>query len=92
MHIDLEEEMHCADNFMVAHYNMNEVVLFLTMTIENVHNNSTIPVIPVQNNSGDTVAMGVTANLGAKHGRKCRWKIDGNNKRPLATLVHKFNP
>ena len=42
---------------------MKEVVLFLTMTIEDVHNNSTIPAIPVQHNSGDTVAMGATANL-----------------------------
>ncbi len=92
MHIDLEEEMHCADNIMVALYNINKVVLFLTMTIKNVHNNSTIPVIPVQNNSGDTVAMGVTANLRAKHGRKRRRKIDGNNKQPLATLVHKQTP
>jgi hypothetical protein len=92
MNINLVEEEQCARNIMVAHYNMNKVVLFLTMTIENVHNNSTIPVIPAQNNLSDTVAMGVTANLGAKHGKKRRWKIDGNNKQPLATLVHMQTP
>ncbi len=64
------------DNIMVAHYNMNQVVIFLTSTIGHMHN---ILIKPAQNNSSDTVAMGVTANLGAKHGRKCRRKSDGDN-------------
>ena len=75
-HMSIDEEMHCADNIMVAHYNMNQVVIFLTSTIGHVYN---ISIKPVQNNSSDTVAMGVTANLGAKHGRKRRRKSDGDN-------------
>ncbi len=51
-----------------------------------------ISIKPVQNNSSDTVAMGVTANLGAKHGRKRLQKSDGNNKQPLPTLIHKQTP
>jgi hypothetical protein len=90
--IDLVEEEQCAINIMVAHHNMNKVVLFLTMTIEDVHNNSTILVIPVQNNSGDTVAMGVTANLEEEHVKKHRRKTDGKNKQPHATLVHMQTP
>ncbi len=66
-HMSIDKEMHCADNIMVAHYNMNQVVIILTSTIGHVHN---ISIKPAQNNSSDTVAMGVTANLGAKHGRK----------------------
>ena len=72
--MSIEEEMHCADNIMVAHYNMNQVVIYLTSTIGYVHN---ISIKPAQNNSSDTVAMGVTANLGAKHGRKRCRKSDG---------------
>ena len=59
------------------------------VTQGHVHN---ISIKPAQNNSGDTVAMGVTANLGAKHGRKCRRKSDGDNLRPLPTLIHKQTP
>ena len=46
---------------------MNQVVIYLTSTIGYVHN---ISIKPAQNNSSDTVAMGVTANLGAKHEKK----------------------
>jgi hypothetical protein len=62
-HMSIDKEMHCADNIMVVHYNMNQVVIFLTSTIGHVHN---ISIKPAQNNSSDTVAMGVTANLGGK--------------------------
>jgi len=92
VNINLVEEEECAINIMVAHYNMKEVVLFLTMTIEDVHNNSTIPAIPVQHNSGDTVAMGATANLEEEHVKKRRRKIDGNYKRPHATRVYMKTP
>jgi hypothetical protein len=54
-----------------------------------VHN---ISIKPAQNNSSDTVAMGVTANLRAKHGRKHFRKSDGDNIRPLPTLIHKLTP
>ncbi len=64
---DIDEEMYCADNIMVAHYNMSQVVIYLTSIIGNVHN---ISIKPAHNNSSDTVAMGVTANLGAKHEKK----------------------
>jgi hypothetical protein len=77
VHMSIDEEIQCADNIMVAHYNMNQVVIFLTSTIGHVHN---ISIKPVQNNSSDTLAMGVTANLGAKHGRKLCQKSDGDNK------------
>jgi len=36
--MSIDEEMYCADNIMVAHYNMNQVVIYLTSTIGNVHN------------------------------------------------------
>ncbi len=88
-HMSIDKEMHCTDNNMVVHYNMNQVVIFLTSTIGNVHK---ISIKPVQNNSSDTVAMGVTANLGAKHGRKRRRKSDGDNIQPLPTLIHKLTP
>jgi isopentenyl phosphate kinase len=32
-HMSIDKEMHCADNIMVAHYNMNQVVIFSTSTI-----------------------------------------------------------
>ena len=92
VNINSVEEEQCAINIMVAHYNMNEVVLFLTRTIEDVHNNSTIPVIPVKNNSGDTVAMGATANLEEEHVEKRRWMIGGKNKRFHATPVYMQTP
>ncbi len=37
-HMSIDEEMYWADNIMVAHYNMNQVVIYLTSTIGNVHN------------------------------------------------------
>ncbi len=70
-HMSIGKEMHCADNIMVAHYNMNQVVRFLTSTIGHVHNISIKP---------------------AQHGRKRRRKSDGDNKRPLPTLIHKQTP
>ncbi len=88
-HMSTDKEMQCADSIMVALYNMNQVVIFLTSTIRHVHN---ISLKPAQNISSDTVAMGVTANLGAKHGRKRRRKSDGDNIRPLPTLIHKLTP
>ena len=63
-HMSIDEEMYCADNIMVAHYNMNQVVIYLISTIGNVHN---ISIKPGHNISSDTVAMGVAANLGAKN-------------------------
>jgi hypothetical protein len=66
-HMSIDEEMYCADNILVAHYNMNQVVIYLTSTIGNVHN---ISIKSAQFNSSDTVAMGVAANLGAKHEKK----------------------
>ena len=66
-HMSIDEEMYCADNILVAHYNMNQVVIYLTSTIGNVHN---ISIKSGQFNSSDTVAMGVAANLGAKHVKK----------------------
>jgi hypothetical protein len=88
-HMSIDKEMHCTHNIMVAHYNINQVLIFLTSTIGHVHN---ISIKPAQTNSSDTVAMGVTANLGAKHGRKCHRKSDGDNIRPLPTLIHKLTP
>jgi hypothetical protein len=64
VHMSIDEEMYCADNILVAHYNMNQVIIYLTLTIGNVHN---ISIKSAQFNSSDTVAMGVAANLGAKH-------------------------
>jgi hypothetical protein len=87
--LGIDEEMHCTDNIMVALYNMNQVVIFLTSTIGHVHN---ISIKPAQNNFSDTVAMGVTANLGAKHGRKRCRKSYGDNIQPLPTLIHKLTP
>ena len=88
-HMSIDEEMYCADNIMVAHYNMNQVVIYLTSTIGNVHN---ISIKPVQNNSSDTVAMGVAANLGAKHEKKRHRKSNGDNICSLPTLIHKQTP
>ena len=51
-HMSIDEEMYCTDNIMVAHYNMNQMVKYLTSTIGNVHN---ISIKPVQNISRDTV-------------------------------------
>ena len=62
----------CTDNIMVAHYNMNQVVIYLTSTIGNVHN---ISIKPAQNISSDTVAMGVAANLGAKHEKNAAGRV-----------------
>jgi len=88
-HMSIDEEMYCADNIMVAHYNMNQVVKYLTSTIGNVHN---ISIKPAQNNSSDTVAMRVAANLGAKHEKKRRQKSNGDNICSLPTLIHKQTP
>ena len=88
-HMSIDEEMYCADNIMVAHYNMNQVVIYLTSTIGNVHN---ISIKPAQNNSSDTVAMGVAANLGAKHEKKRHRKSNGDNICSLPTLIHKQTP
>jgi len=57
---------------MVAHYNMNQVVIYLTSTKGNVHN---ISIKPAQNNSSDTVAMGVAANLGTKHEKNAAGRV-----------------
>ena len=84
VHTSIDEEMYCADNILVAHYNMKRVVIYLTLTIGSIKS--------AQFNSSDTVAMGVTANLGAKHGSKCRWKSDGDNIQLLPTLIHKLTP
>ena len=55
-HMSIDEEMYCASNILVAHYNMNQVVIYLTSTIGNVHN---ISIKSAQFNSSDTVAMGL---------------------------------
>ena len=89
VHTSIDDEMYCADNILVAHYNMNQVVIYLTSTIGNVHN---ISIKPAQNNSSDTVAMGVAANLGAKHGKKRHRKSNGDNICSLPTLIHKQTP
>ena len=88
-HMSIDDEMYCADNIMVAHYNMNQVEIYLTWTIENVH---IISIKPAQNISSDTVAMGVAANLGAKHEKKCRRKSTGDKICFLPTLIHKQTP
>ena len=88
-HMSIDEEMYCADNILVAHYNMNQVVIYLTSTIGNVHN---ISIKSAQFNSSDTVAMGVAANLGAKHGKKRHRKSNGDNICSLPTLIHKQTP
>ena len=71
-HMSIDEEMYCADNILVAHYNMNQVVIYLTSTIGNVHN---ISIKSAQFNSSDTVAMGVAANLGAKHEKNATGRV-----------------
>jgi hypothetical protein len=48
------------------------VLIYLTSTIGNVHN---ISIKSEQFNSSDTVAMGVAANLGAKHGNNATGKV-----------------
>jgi len=88
-HMSIDEEKYCADNIMVAHCNMNQVVIYLTSTIGNVHN---ISIKPAQNSSSDTVAMGVAANLGAKHGKKRHRNRNGDNICSLPTPIHKQTP
>ena len=89
VHTSIDDEMYCADNILVAHYNMNQVVIYLTSTIGNVHN---ISIKSGQFNSSDTVAMGVAANLGAKHEKKRHRKSNGDNIWSLPTLIHKQTP
>ncbi len=88
-HMIIDEEMYCTDNILVAHYNMNQVVIYLTSTIGNVHN---ISIKSGQFNSSDTVAMRVATNLGAKHGKKRHRKSTGDNICSLPTLIHKHTP
>jgi len=88
-HMSIDEEMHCIDNIMVAHYNMKQVVIYLTLTIGNTYN---ISIKPAQNISSDTVAMGVVANLGAKYEKKHRRNSNGDNICSLPTLIHKQTP
>ncbi len=88
-HMSIDEEVYCTDNILIAHYNMNQVVILLTSTIGNVHN---ISIKSAQINSSDTVAMGVAANLGAKHGKKRHRKSNGDNICSLPTLIHKQTP
>ena len=63
--------------------------IYLTSTIGNVHN---ISIKSGPFNSSDTVAMGVAANLGAKHEKKCRRKSTGDKICFLPTLIHKQTP
>jgi hypothetical protein len=62
---------------------MNQVVIYLTLTIGNVHN---ISIKSAQFNSSDTVAMGVAANLGAKNEKKRHRKSNEHKLCSLPTL------